>query len=316
MGHEHSHDGRHGSGHHHPVSGNSNRLLIGLSLTLSFAAVEAIGGWWSGSLALLGDAGHMLSDSAALGIALIAALVRQRPPSDRLSYGHGRVEVIAAIINSVFMLLVVFGIVSEAIERLQQPGEVNAQSVMLIGAVGLAVNVVVAFVLSGDRHNLNTRAALLHVFGDLLGSVAAIVSGVVIYFWGWLPADSIVSILICGLILVSSLRLLKEATHVIMEGVPAYLDLPVVGAAMAAADPGVRSVHDLHIWTLSSGHIALSAHIVIDNMECWRPVLLAEQTMLSDQFDITHVTLQPELSTAEIIIPVDRLTGEGNRAGK
>lgn len=314
MAHDHNH---HGSSqhsqehHHHQVSGSGGRILIGLLLTLSFAAVEAVGGWWSGSLALLGDAGHMLSDSAALGIALIAVLIMQRPPSDRLSYGHGRIEVIAAVINSMFMLLVVVGIVLEAVERLQQPGEVNAQSVMLIGAVGLAVNIVVAFVLSGDSHNLNTRAALLHVFGDLLGSVAAIFSGAVIYFWGWLPADPIVSILICGLIVVSSLRLLKEALHIIMEGVPGHLELPQVGEAMAGVNPMVRSVHDLHIWTLSSGHVALSAHVVIDNMESWQTVLQAEQAMLASQFDITHITLQPELFTTEIVIPVDELTEQG-----
>lgn len=311
MAHNHNHSQNHNGGHsheHHHHGGSSGRLMISLLLTLSFAAVEAIGGWWSGSLALLGDAGHMFTDSAALVIALVAAIMMQRPPSDRLTYGHGRIEVIAAIVNSVFMLLIVAGIVIEAIDRFRNPGAIDAASVMLIGGVGLIVNVFVALVLSGDSHNLNTRAALLHVIGDLLGSVAAIVSGVVIYFWGWLPADPIVSIFICSLIVVSSFRLLREATNIIMEGVPGHLDLREVGEAMAGGNEAVRSVHDLHIWTLSSGHIALSAHVVISEMEQWPTVLQAEQQLLQTRFGISHATLQPEIAQ-EVIVPLEKLTG-------
>jgi len=311
MAHEHNHNQNLNGGHsheHHHHGGSSGRLMISLLLTLSFAAVEAIGGWWSGSLALLGDAGHMFTDSAALVIALVAAIMMQRPPSDRLTYGHGRIEVIAAIVNSVFMLLIVAGIVIEAINRFRNPGAIDAASVMLIGGVGLIVNIFVALVLSGDSHNLNTRAALLHVLGDLLGSVAAIVSGVVIHFWGWLPADPIVSIFICSLIVVSSFRLLREATHIIMEGVPGHLDLREVGEAMAGADKSVRSVHDLHIWTLSSGHIALSAHVVLSEMEQWSTVLQAEQQLLQTRFGISHATLQPE-TAQEVIVPLEKLTG-------
>jgi len=311
MAHDHNHSQNHNGGHareHHHHGGSSGRLIISLSLTLSFAAVEAIGGWWSGSLALLGDAGHMFTDSAALVIALVAAIMMQRPPSDRLTYGHGRIEVIAAIVNSVFMLLIVAGIVIEAVDRFRNPGAIDAASVMLIGGIGLIVNIFVALVLSGDSHNLNTRAALLHVIGDLLGSVAAIFSGIVIYFWGWLPADPLVSIFICSLIVVSSFRLLREATHVIMEGVPGHLDLREVGEAMAGANEAVQSVHDLHIWTLSSGHIALSAHIVLSEMEQWPTVLHAEQQLLQTRFGISHATLQPEIAQ-EVIVPLEKLTG-------
>jgi len=306
MAHNHTHNHEHSHGHHHQ-GGSRGRLIISLLLTLSFAAVEAIGGWWSGSLALLGDAGHMFTDSAALVIALVAAIMMQRPPSDRLTYGHGRIEVIAAIVNSVFMLLIVAGIVIEAVDRFRHPGTIDAASVMLIGGIGLIVNIFVALVLSGDSHNLNTRAALLHVFGDLLGSVAAIFSGVVIHFWGWLPADPIVSIFICSLIVVSSLRLLKEAAHIIMEGVPGHLDLREVGEAMAGADEAVRSVHDLHIWTLSSGHVALSAHVVISEMDYWPAVLQDEQQLLQSRFGISHVTLQPEV-VQDVIVPLEKLT--------
>ena len=302
----HSHDHSH---HHDHANGTSSRLLlIGLLLTLSFAALEALGGWWSGSLALLGDAGHMFSDSAALGIALVAARMMLRPPSQRLSYGHGRIEVVAAITNSVFMLFIVVGIVAEAIERTSQPGNIDAVTVMLIGTAGLVVNIVVAFVLSRDSHSLNTRAALLHVFGDLLGSVAAIVSGVVIYLWGWMMIDPLVSVFICALIVVSSVRLLREAILIIMEGVPGHIDLREVGEAMARADSRVKSVHDLHIWTLSSGLIALSAHITLTNLNEWQEILQAEQSLLDRDFQISHVTLQPEVPLDEVIVPIDELS--------
>lgn len=282
---------------------------MALLLTLVFAALEAIGGWWSGSLALLGDAGHMLSDSTALGIALVASRVMLRPPSHRLSYGHGRVEVIAAIVNSLFMLLVVVSILIEAIERFSRPGGVDALTVIVIGSAGLAINIVVAFVLSRDSHSLNTRAALLHVLGDLLGSLAAIISGLVIYFSGWLLIDPLVSLLICSLIVVSSIRLLREALHIIMEGVPGHLDLKQVGEAMAAADRRIQSVHDLHIWTLASGYFALSAHIVLQDLDHWQEILESERKILEADFGIEHITLQPEISRSETIVPIDQLFG-------
>lgn len=306
--HSHSHDHPNHQGHHHGhVSSSSRLLLIGLLLTLAFAFFEAIGGWWSGSLALLGDAGHMFSDSAALGIAMVAARMMQRPPSERLSYGHGRIEVVAAITNSVLMLFIVIGIVREAFERFSAPGGVKAEAVMLIGGTGLVVNILVALVLSRDSHSLNTRAALLHVMGDLLGSLAAIVSGVVIFYWHWLPIDPIVSVFISALIVVSSVRLLREAIHIIMEGVPGHLDLQEVGEAMAAADKRIKSVHDLHIWSLSSGQIALSAHIVLADMGHWQEILIVEQTMLAEKFKIDHITLQPEMVAQAVVVPIEEL---------
>lgn len=303
MAHSHNH-----SRHQEQIKNTSSQLLlIGLLLTLLFAALEALGGWWSGSLALLGDAGHMFSDSAALGIALVAARMMQRPPSQRLSYGHGRIEVIAAVTNSVLMLYIVVEIISEAIKRTSQPGSIDAVTVILIGTAGLVVNMIVAFVLSKDSHSLNTRAALLHVIGDMLGSVAAIVSGVVIYLWGWVLIDPLVSVFICALIVVSSVRLLREAILIIMEGVPGHIDLREVGEAMARADNRVRSVHDLHIWTLSSGTIALSAHITLANLDNWQEILQLEQSMLDRDFNISHVTLQPEVPQEEVIVPIDKL---------
>lgn len=281
------------SGHHHHRPHPGNTLFLALILTLAFAGVEALAGWWSGSLALLGDAGHMVTDSTALGLAALAAWIAHRPPSARHSYGLGRMEVFAALINGLFMLTIVAAIVVSAIERLQYTREVAGGSVMTVAVVGLGVNITVMLILSRGEQTINTRGALLHVFGDLLGSIAAFLSGAVIYFTGWLPIDPLASLLICGLILLSSLRLLREALHVLMEGVPLHVNLPEVGRAMARVS-GVKSVHDLHIWTPASGQIALSAHVVVADLATWDDTLQRLRTLLHDHYGIEHVTLQPE----------------------
>lgn len=283
--HNHSHD------HHHGATGRV--LWIALGATLGFAVVEVLAGWWSGSLALLGDAGHMFSDSTALGLAALAAWVARRPPSTRHSYGLGRAEVVAALVNALLMLAVVTGIVVHAVERLQSPVPVRGAAVLGVAALGLLVNVGVALLLSRGGGGLNVRAALLHVLGDLLGSVAALLSGAVILYTGWTPIDPLLSLLICAIILFSSLRLLREALHILMEGVPAHITLEEVGRRMAASD-GVREVHDLHVWTLSSGHVALSAHVVVEDLGAWPAVLTGLRTGLEEAFGITHTTLQPE----------------------
>lgn len=294
-GHHHA---RHDHGHRHDHDTGAGRSLSwGLALTAGFALVEAAGGWLAGSLALLGDAGHMITDATALGLAAFAAWVARQPPSARHSYGLVRAEVVAALANGLFMLLVVGGIAFHAVERLRHPQDVAGGVVMTIAAVGLVVNLVVARILHAGEQNLNTRAALLHVLGDLLGSVAALVAGGVVYFTGWTPIDPLLSLLICALILFSSMHLLRDVLHVLMEGVPPYLDLPEVGRAMAAV-PGVRSVHDLHIWTLSSGLVALSAHVVIEDMGRWQAVLEALRQLLKERYAIEHVTLQPESQEA------------------
>jgi cobalt-zinc-cadmium efflux system protein len=285
--------------HHHappnPAANSaSGRYLIGaLLVTLGFALVEAAGGWWASSLALLSDAGHMVTDSTALGLAALASWVAHRPPSERHSYGLGRAEVIAALVNALAMLAVVTGVAMAAIERLHTPHPVMGQIVIAIAIFGLAINLVIAWMLSHGEQTLNTRAALLHVLGDLAGSVAALVAGIVVYFTGWMPIDPLLSLLICALILYSSVQLLREALHVLMEGVPLHLDLTEIGATMAGVK-GVWSVHDLHIWTLSSGRIALSAHVVLSDMQGWPGLLSALRQLLHDRYDIEHVTLQPE----------------------
>lgn len=288
-------NGHHHPAHHHHGPRGANSLFVALGLTLGFAAVEALAGWWSGSLALLGDAGHMVTDSTALGLAALAAWIARRPPSARHSYGLGRIEVLAAAINGLFMLLVVAAIVITAIERLHAVRPVAGGTAMGVAVIGLGVNVLVMLTLSRGEQSINTRAALLHVLGDLLGSIAAIISGAVIYFTGWLPIDPLASLFICALILVSSLRLLREAVHVLMEGVPSHVNLPEVGHAMAGV-AGVKSVHDLHIWTAASGQVALSAHVVLTNMNAWNDTLQRLRVLLHERFGIDHVTLQPEPS--------------------
>ncbi len=301
--HEHHEDAQHTHGahaghvhHHHADAGP--RLIWALLLTLGFAAVEAVTGFWSGSLALLGDAGHMVTDSASLALAAFAAWLAQRPPTQRHTYGYGRVETLAALANVLFMVLVVVGISVVAVRRILDPAAVNGEAVTLVAALGLGLNIGVAWLLMHGEQTMNTRGALLHVLGDLLGSVAALVSGAVIMWTGWMTVDPLLSLLICVLMLASSLRLLREVLQALMEGVPISLSSEQVGRLLAAI-PGVASVHDLHIWTLSSSRIALSAHLVVESLERWPTVLAASRHALAEQ-GIEHVTLQPEPLTSAV----------------
>lgn len=290
--------------HHHPLPARY-ALPVALALTLGFAAVEAAAGLWSGSLALLGDAGHMLTDATALGLAAAAAIWSRRPPSSSHSFGLARLEVLAGLFNAGFMIALVLGLVWSAVSRLIAPAPVHGDTVIGVAAAGLVLNLAVAAVLLRGERNLNTRAALLHVMGDALGSVAALASGLIIHFTGWLPADALLTLFISALILVSSLRLAREAVHTLLEGVPPGVSLPDVGRRMAAVS-GVVSVHDLHIWSIASDRIALSAHVVLKNEAAWRGVLEAVRGVLHDEFGIHHATLQPEGLPQEAI-PLDKV---------
>ncbi|QFT56050.1 cation diffusion facilitator family transporter [Microbulbifer sp. THAF38] len=279
--------------HHRTGNGALRPLVIALVLTLGFSFVEAIGGWLSGSLALLSDAGHMLTDSFALALGAVAAVLAKKPADRELSFGWGRAEVLAAVTNGLIMLLIVAGIAFAAIDRLRNPQPVHGSTVMVIAFIGLLINILAAWVLYRGERTLNIRGALLHVMGDMLGSVAALISGAVIYFTGWVPIDPLLSLLICLLILLSCVRLLRDSVDVLMERVPRELSLPVVGETLAAV-VGVRSVHDLHIWRLDSSTISLSAHIVVDDLTAWPAVLERLRETLIKRFDIDHITLQPE----------------------
>jgi cobalt-zinc-cadmium efflux system protein len=299
--HDHGATSDHGAGHAHHHTTQNGTLLVALLLTLSFAGVEAVAGWWSGSLALLADAAHMLTDSSALGLAAAAAWLARRPPSMLHSYGLVRAEVLAALFNSLMMLVLIGFIVSEAIERIGAPRDIAGGTVIGVAVIGLAINLVVAWILHRGEQTLNTRAALLHVLGDALGSVAAITAGIVIVTTGWTPIDPLLSLLVAALILVSALRLLREVMHVLMEGVPLTVRLDTVGHDLAKLD-GVLRVHDLHVWTLSSGTIALSAHLEIRNLADWPGILAAARQTMDTRHGIRHVTLQPEALTAQPLV--------------
>ena len=288
--------------HHRPGHAGNSRALIGaLLLTLGFAVVEVLAGWWSGSLALLSDAAHMVTDASSLGLAAAAASLARRPPSLKHSYGLVRAEVLAALINSLAMLVLIGFIMFEAIQRFDTPRPIAGGTVAGVAVIGLIINLVVAWILHHGEQTLNSRAALLHVLGDALGSVAAITAGVVILTTGWTPIDPLLSLFVAALIGVSALPLLREVVHVLMEGVPSQVRLDDVGHDLAAL-PGVLRVHDLHVWTLSSGTLALSAHLVLRNLADWPATLDAARQAMAAHHGIHHVTLQPEALAAAPLV--------------
>jgi cobalt-zinc-cadmium efflux system protein len=292
-GHLHAHlDGD--AQHAHIIEGRSQLALgVALGMTLLFAVIEAVTGFISNSLALISDAGHMVTDAAALGLALMAQAIASRPPSHRHSFGFVRAEALAAFVNSLAMLALVAWIVWEAVQRLMHPEAVQGGVVLVVAAIGAGINLLVAWVLSRDNASINTRAALVNVMGDLLGSVAAIASGAIIYFTGWVRVDPILSIFVALLILRSTGGILRESYHFLMEGVPAGIDYLEVGASLKAVE-GVLGVHDLHVWDMSPGHPALIGHLEIASLEQWPAVLAAVRAMLREKHGIDHVTLQPE----------------------
>jgi len=256
--------------------------------------VELAGGLWSGSLALLGDAGHMFTDAFALAMAAVAVYLSRRPPGRSHSYGWQRAEVIGALLNGLLMLAIIVMLTVEAVTRLLAPREVAAEAVIVISLFGMLVNGACVLLLGRGGADLNTRAAVLHVMVDLASSFAALVAGVVIHFTGWLPIDPILSLVIGLLILLGTQRVLRDALHVLMGAVPSAIELTAIGRALAAV-PGVTRVHDLHVWSIAPGSVALSAHLEIDELQRWPGILAAAAAMLQQRYDIGHVTLQPEV---------------------
>lgn len=287
--------------HHHHHHSSRRSLALALMLTLGYAVVEAVGGWFSGSLALLGDAGHMFTDGLALALAAVASWLAARPASHRHSYGLGRAELLTALLNALLMIAIVVSICVAAVERIMTPRAVGGETVTVVAVIGLLINLGVAWLLSHEHHNINVRGALLHVLGDVLGSVAALIAGLTVTLTGWTPIDPILSLFIAALILFSALHLLRDTLHLLLDGVPAQIDLQRVGERLATVD-GISAVHDLHIWQLSGERVALSAHLVVNDLAQW-PLLLERVTrLLADDYAIDHVTLQPELPA-----PTDRL---------
>ena len=290
--HAHSHHTDHHAAHNHSHGGGST-LLFALIFTTGFAAVEVIAGVMASSLALLSDAGHMFTDSLSLAVGAFSAWLAGKPASRAHSFGLQRAEVLGALFNVLFMFVVIAVIAFEAFARMRDTPAVDGGTVLLVGGLGLLVNIIVAWVLMRGEQSINVRGALLHVMGDLLGSVAAIAAGAIIWFGGPGIMDPILSLVVCLLILVSAIRLLGVVIHVLMEGVPQGISSREVGRALAEID-GVVAVHDLHIWSLSSNSHALAAHIDLRAMSDWQHVLPQLQNLLQSRFGIHHSTLQPE----------------------
>lgn len=286
-----SHSGAH---HNHDTSDSRRRLSLVLLLTAFYMIAEAYGGWLTGSLALLADAGHMLTDVAALTLALMAVWFSARPATSTKTFGYHRLEILAALVNGVALVVMALLIFYEAYRRSASPPAVRGNWVILIATGGLLINLASARILHG-RHevDLNIRGVWLHVIGDALGSVAAIAAGAIISLRGWYGADPLFSVIIGVLIIWSSWRLIREATNVLLEGTPAHINLAAVEAAILQTE-GVDNVHDLHVWTITSGREALSAH-VIHAESVAPPVLLQElRTKLHDRFGVDHLTIQME----------------------
>ena len=268
-------------------------MKIVLAITAAVMVAEAVGGWLAHSLALLADAGHMLADVAALGLSLVVTALAQRPVTAERTFGLLRLEILAALVNGAALIVIALGIGLEAYRRLHAPAEVQGTLLLIIAGVGLAANAVGAAILHrGHDHSLNQRGAYLHIVSDLLGSVGALLAGVIILATGWVQADPVISVLISLLILGSAWRLVKESTDVLLEAAPAHIALADVHDRIASI-PGVASVHDLHVWTVTSGVIAMSGHLVVQNPADNQRVLEAVQACLGDM-GIRHVTVQME----------------------
>ena len=303
MGSEHHHrPGHHEHGREqgrHPDRGRrevSRRLTWVLGITALFMVAELVGGLLSNSLALLADAGHMFTDVAALGLSVFAIRLARRPPTSRRTYGYARFEILAALVNGATLLVIAGLILVEAWQRLRDPVEIDGGIMLTVAVMGLAVNVVGVLMLHDHAHdNLNVRGAYLHVIGDLLGSVGTIGAGLVVILTGWTPADPIISVVIALLILVGAWNLVREATDVLLESAPPHLDMEKILARLGSID-GLDHVHDVHVWTLTSGFVALSGHGIIDDPSEHMRILGDVRERMAE-FGIEHVTFQIELRT-------------------
>lgn len=283
--------------HTAPARGESaRRMAVVLGITAVVMVAEAVGGWLAHSLALLADAGHMLADVAALGMALVVVRLAQRPATPERSFGLLRLEILAALVNGAALIAIAVGIGVEAWHRLQQPTAVHAGLLLGVATVGLAANVVGMRILHhGHDHSLNQRAAYLHVLSDALGSLGAIAAGAVILATGWTLADPLISVGIGLLILSGAWRLVRESADILLEATPAHISLPEVHDRIASV-AGVESVHDLHVWTVTSGVVAMSGHLVVKDPQANQRILEQVQERMRE-LRIAHVTVQMEKSS-------------------
>ena len=304
MGHGHAH----GRSHPPDRSANKRALKLTLGLTSAFTVAEVAGGVLTGSLALLADAGHMLSDDFSLGLALFAIWLAERPPTPRRSFGYQRAEVLAALANGVSLVLISLWIFYEAYHRLQDPPEVLGGPMLAVALLGLAVNVAGAYILAGGRgESLNVSAAFRHVLADLAGSVGVIVAALIVIATGWREADPLIGALIGVLVLGSSWGVLRDSLRILLEQAPPGVEPREIGEAMAAA-PGVVDVHDLHVWTVTSGFPALAAHVLVTEEADCHERRRALEAMIAERFQIGHTTLQVDHAQTQ---PLQIETPEG-----
>jgi len=295
MGANHSHSHSHGQ----RSAGSIGKLKIALVLTGVYMFAEAIGGWLANSLALLADAGHMLTDVAAMALTLAAFWFASRPATARKTFGYYRLEILAAFVNGITLVLISLWVIYEASERWLAPPEIKGAQMTAIAVGGLIINLISAWLLHGDHeHNLNMRGAWLHVMGDALGSVTAIGAGVLILAFGWVWADAVSSVLISLIIIFGAWNLIKESVNVLLEGTPAHINLKAVEDAIRQTE-NVEDVHDLHVWTITSGMDALSVHIIHRDEVSQKELLRTVRRRLHDEFGIDHLTIQLETFESE-----------------
>ncbi len=292
MGHDHGHDHTHGA--------NKKTLMISFIIITGYMVIEAIGGYITNSLALLSDAGHMLSDAISLGIALLAFTLGEKAANYSKTYGYKRFEILAAVLNGITLVLIAIYIFYEAIERFQNPPEVSSTGMLIIASIGLLVNIIVAWIMmrGGDvEENLNMRGAYLHVMSDMLGSIGAIVAALLMIFFGWGWADPLASVIVAALVLRSGYHVTKSGLHVLMEGTPQNVDVNKVIQTIQNTK-GIKRVHDLHVWSITSGLNALSCHAVVgDQMSIGDSERLLHQIEHDlEHQNIHHITIQLETS--------------------
>lgn len=281
---------------HAKQKGNIKRVQIALGLTAAFMLVEVVGGVLSGSLALLADAGHMLTDTMALALTAFAFRVSVRPADKKRSFGYQRFQIIAAFVNGLSLLVIVGWILVEAVRRFVDPPDVIGQTMLVVAGAGLIVNIVAFIVLhGGDQQNLNMRGAALHVVGDLLGSVAAIIAAIVILSTGWMPIDPILSVVVAMLILRSAWKLVRRSAHILLEGTPEWLDIADIQAKIISTVPDVSGIHHVHVWCQTPQNLMLTMHVVLDeSVADVTAVVRSVKQILRTEFGINHSTIEVE----------------------
>lgn len=300
--HEHGDDHGHVHGHNHAVAGGKRGLLIALGITLLMMVAEIIGGILSNSLALLSDAGHMFTDTLALALSFFAMKFAELPATDRKTFGFYRLEILAALVNGTVLILISLYIIYEAYLRMANPPEVRGTLMLIVAIIGLVVNIAGALVLVKHHEtSLNIRGAYLHIIGDAVSSIGVIIGGIVIAYTGWYLIDPILSILIALGIIAGAVGLVRESVNVLLESAPSHLNVTALASEIGAVK-GVREAYHIHVWTITSGVYALSAHVVIDDrmVSDSRTLLDAIRSLLSDRFKILHSTIQLECERCDV----------------